>query len=211
MDFCNLDKWSTDEVLGFFYGLNSVFVCVYYVEDKWEMITQLVKTKSYEEVVRFGNWYFFSEVHNFEPWTEVEHACFMQAYDIFGNDFIRINTFLSRRSLMNLHVYATVALSTFKHKQDFPYYEPNQWKRLVSVAKIQPTIVTNSDMGCYESVDWSSSDCFTSESSLKLFNTLNKLDITTHDFEPIQISDVTCNAEIVDDDSLEFLFETLFN
>jgi hypothetical protein len=69
-------------------------------------------------------------------------------------------------------------------------------------------------MGCYESVDWSSLpsfDCFASESSLKLFNTLNKLEITTHDFEPIQISDVTSNAEILDDDSLEFLFETLFN
>ena len=214
MDSYNLDKWTTDEVLAFFYGLNSVFVCMYYVEDQWKMITDFIKTKSYEEVVRFGDWYFISEVHSFEPWSEVEHACFMQAYEIFGNDFMRINTFLSRRSLMNVHAYATTVLPTFKHKQDFPYYEPNQWRRMLFVAKVQPTVAN--DMACYESVDWNSSqctsiECFTSESSVELFNRLNKLDLTAHDFEPIQISDVTSQTEVLDDDSMEFLFETLFD
>ena len=138
----------------------------------------------------------------------------MQAYEIFGNDFMRINTFLSRRSLMNVHAYATTVLPTFKHKQDFPYYEPNQWRRMLSVAKVQPTVAN--DMACYESVDWNSSqctsiECFTSESSVELFNRLNKLDLTVHDFEPIQISDVTSQTEVLDDDSMEFLFETLFD
>ena len=49
------------------------------------------------------------------------------------------------------------------------------------------------------------------KSSLELFNRLNKLDVKAHDFEPIQICDVTSQTEVLDDDSMEFLFETLFD
>ena len=201
MDSLNLDVWSTDEVFGFFYGLNSVFVSVYDVEDKWEMITRFVKTKSYEEVVRFGEWYCVSCLHNNEPWTEVEHYCFMQGFELFGLDFIRINTFLPGRSLMNIHAYAMLVLPSFKHKRQGPYFESEPWIRMMSVQTNEPS----AELVCNERVDW---DISRKEESSDVSK---KSEIQCEDMEPIDICDTTSVAESMDKDSMEFLFETLFD
>ena len=181
------------------HGLNAVFIDDNVIEDKWAFILQFLPTKTYPQVAEFGLWYFFSEYHNYDTWTENENKTFMEAFEIYGNNFVEINNYLPARSLMNVHAHAIETLPAFSYKKD---------------------------MSCYENLNWG--NIMENEVKKELFSPLEPMQFTevfnrlmckhcktstnsNLEIEPVDISDTEVIDHVMADDNLEFLFDTLFD
>lgn len=203
-----IGDWSHEEQLQFHYALNYLFIHRTNSNDFYKEISPFVKSKSIAEIKMFAVWYFLSDIHNKNPWSLIEHHTFMKGFEIFQDDFVETKKYLPFRSLVDVHEYACRMLPQFSMNTDMLCYE---------------NIVQNSDLSIIATLTGSSECLYVPPAkkdieSMKLMEDAqasvckhSSYSVFDFDVEPIPLCDLPAEEEILDDSSMEFLFETLFD
>ena len=202
-----INDWSQTEQLQFHHALNFIFINNFTFNEYYNVMSVFVNTRTPEEIKMFSIGYFLSEFHNQSSWTPLEHFTFKTGYDLFKNNFVEIKKYLPNRSLLDVHEYATRVLPEFTVQMDLSCYENLLQGRELNVLPaftgsseyvyVPPAIDEAESMKFMDDFDrvackHSSESCF-------------DLDI-----EPIALSEVSSEEDIMDASDIEFLFDSLF-
>ena len=203
-----IGDWSGEEQLNFHYALNHLFINGMMGPDFYQEIMMFVQTKSIQEIKMFSLWYFLSEIHNKNEWSQIEHYTFMKGFMLFDTDFVEIKKYLPFRTLVDVHEYASRVLPQFSMHTDLFCYE---------------NIVQNTDLSVIATFTGASESLYipavrSDIESTKLIKDYAE-SVCKHrsaidfdlDLEPIPLGDMSMEQEVLDDSNLEFLFETLFD
>ena len=203
-----INDWSQVEQLQFHHGLNYLFINNLTFSEYYNVMSVFVNTRTPEEITMFSTGYFFSEFHNQASWTQMEHFTFMTGYELFKNNFVEIKKYLPNRSLVDVHEYATRVLPDFMTQMDLSCYENLLQGR---ESNILPTLIGSMECVYVPPV-------ISEMESTKLTDDFNRAackhslmdSFFDLDIEPIALSDVASEEDVMDDSDIEFLFENLF-
>ena len=202
-----INDWSPSEQLQFHHALNFLFINNFTFKEYYNVMSVFVNTRTPEEIKMFSIGYFLSEFHNQSSWTPLEHFTFKTGYDLFKNNFVEIKKYLPNRSLLDVHEYATRVLPEFTVQMDLSCYENLLQGRELNVL---PAFTGSSEyVYVPPAIDEAESMKFTDDfdrvackhSSESCFDL---------DIEPIALSEVSSEEDIMDASDIEFLFDSLF-
>ena len=202
-----ISDWSQTEQLQFHHVLNFIFINNFTFNEYCNIMSVFVNTRTPEEIKVFSIGYFLSEFHNQSSWTPLEQFTFKTGHELFKNNFVEIKKYLPNRSLLDVHEYATRVLPEFTMQMDLSCYENLLQGRELNVL---PAFTGSSEyVYVPPAIDEAESMKFTDDfdraackhSSESCFDL---------DIEPIALSEVSSEEDIMDASDIEFLFDSLF-